>query len=90
MPKTYPQHERFKAQQDRMEAAQEFVEWFLEHGPVSEAYECGCCRADGRKPLSAMIDREKGDLIMECFGIDVKEFYEEKERMVQELREGGE
>lgn len=81
----YPQHEKFQELKENLEAVQEFVEWFIAHGPTARAYACGCCDATGKIPLHRLHDRQKGDLILEAFGIDVKEFYAEKERMVEEL-----
>lgn len=83
---SYPQHERFRELQKQLEAAKDFVEWFIENGPKVPAC-CSCSAFNDRVHLTELSENVKADLIMQCFGIDPREFEAEKLRMLAELRD---
>jgi hypothetical protein len=84
----YPQHEKYKAEEDKLTLIRDFIEWFIENGPKDDNYKCRAfeCLADERVPLHRLQDAQKEKLILEFAEIDYDDFYFEKDRMLDVQR----
>lgn len=77
----YPLHHKYKEHEKEMELLKDFIEGIIEsqHGPTWLSMV--------RNTFERLSDTCKAELIMAHFGINWYEFQQEKEAMVQELRD---